>query len=157
MWSRKSQWVSPVQVVPKKTGFTVVANERNELVPMQVQNSWRVCIDYRRLNQATRKDHFPLSFIDQMLERLAGKSHYCFLDGFSVGAVLSQRVEKKSYVIAYASRTLDNTQANYTTTEKELLTIVLPSSSDATTMDCQPIRDDFPDELLYHLHGTEPC
>ena len=48
-----------------------------------MQNSWRVCIDYRRLNQETRKDHFPLPFIDQMLERLAGKSHYCFLDVFS--------------------------------------------------------------------------
>ncbi|RDX98236.1 Retrovirus-related Pol polyprotein from transposon 17.6, partial [Mucuna pruriens] len=50
---------------------------------MKIQNSWRVCIDYRRLNQATHKDHFPLPFIDQVLEKLAGKSHYCFLDGFS--------------------------------------------------------------------------
>ena len=40
------------------------------------------CIDYRKLNSTTRKDHFPLPFIDQMLERLAGHSHYCFLDGF---------------------------------------------------------------------------
>ncbi|XP_027364478.1 uncharacterized protein LOC113871585, partial [Abrus precatorius] len=78
-----STWVSPVQVVPKKSGLTVVKNEKDELIPTRVQNSWRVCIDYRRLNQATRKDHFPLPFIDQMLERLAGKSHYCFLDGFS--------------------------------------------------------------------------
>nr|GEV05592.1 reverse transcriptase domain-containing protein [Tanacetum cinerariifolium] len=44
---------------------------------------WRVCIDYRKLNEATRKDHFPLSFMDQMLERLAGNEYYCFLDGFS--------------------------------------------------------------------------
>ena len=78
-----SEWVSPVQVVPKKSGITVVANEKNELVPTRVQNSWRVCIDYRRLNQATRKDHYPLPFIDQMLERLAGKSHFCFLDGYT--------------------------------------------------------------------------
>jgi len=75
--------VSLVQVVPKKTGLTVVKNENNELILTRVQNSWRVCIDYRRLNQASRKDHFPLPFIDQMLERLAGKSHYCFLNGFS--------------------------------------------------------------------------
>jgi len=73
--------VSLVQVVPKKTGLTVIKNEKDELIPTRVQNSWRVCIDYRRLNQATRKDHFPLPFIDQMLERLAGKSHYSFLDG----------------------------------------------------------------------------
>ncbi|KAM2151479.1 hypothetical protein ACFX1R_045920 [Malus domestica] len=67
-----SRWVSPVQVVPKKLGVTVVKNEENELVPTRIQTSWRVCIDYRKLNATTRKDHFPLSFIDQMLERLAG-------------------------------------------------------------------------------------
>ncbi|GKB58781.1 reverse transcriptase domain-containing protein [Tanacetum coccineum] len=44
---------------------------------------WRVCIDYRKLNEATHKDHFPLPFMDQMLERLAGNEYYCFLDGFS--------------------------------------------------------------------------
>ena len=78
-----SQWVSPVQVVPKKTGLTVIKNEKDdELIPTRVQNSWRVCIDYMRLKQVTRKNHFPLPFINQMLEHLAGKSHYCFLDGF---------------------------------------------------------------------------
>ena len=57
-------WVSPIQVVPKKYGITVIKNERNELIPTRVQNNWRVCIDYIRLNQATRKDQFPLPFID---------------------------------------------------------------------------------------------
>ncbi|RDY00241.1 Retrovirus-related Pol polyprotein from transposon 17.6, partial [Mucuna pruriens] len=78
-----SQWVSHVQVVPKKSGMTVMKNQQDELVPIRIQNSWRVCIDYRRLNQETRKNHFPLPFIDQVLEKLSGKSHYCFLDGFS--------------------------------------------------------------------------
>lgn len=78
-----SEWVSPIHVVPKKTGLTVVENKEGELVPTRVQNGWTVCIDYRKLNAATRKDHFPLPFIDQMLERLAGRSHYCFLDGYS--------------------------------------------------------------------------
>ncbi|GKF00132.1 reverse transcriptase domain-containing protein, partial [Tanacetum coccineum] len=36
-----------------------------------------------KLNDVTRKDHFPLPFKDQMLERLAGNEYYCFLDGFS--------------------------------------------------------------------------
>nr|GEW41178.1 reverse transcriptase domain-containing protein [Tanacetum cinerariifolium] len=78
-----SPWVSPVHCVPKKGGFTVVANEENELIPTRLVTEWRVCIDYRKLNEATRKDHFPLPFMDQMLERLAGNEYYCFLDGFS--------------------------------------------------------------------------
>ena len=78
-----SAWVSPTQVVPKKGGMTVVENEKNELIPTRTITGWRVCIDYRRLNVATRKDHFPLPFIDQMLERLSGQQFYCFLDGFS--------------------------------------------------------------------------
>ncbi|CAN6576793.1 unnamed protein product [Malus baccata var. baccata] len=78
-----SKWVSPVQCIPKKSRVTVVANAENELVPTRIQTGLRVCIDYRKLNAATRKDHFPLSFIDQMLERLAGYAFYCFLDGYS--------------------------------------------------------------------------
>jgi hypothetical protein len=78
-----SKWVSPIHVVPKKAGLTVVTNKDNELVPTRIQSGWRVCIDYRKLNAATRKDHFPLPFIDQMVERLAGHEYYCFLDGYS--------------------------------------------------------------------------
>nr|GEW18090.1 reverse transcriptase domain-containing protein [Tanacetum cinerariifolium] len=78
-----SPWVSPVHCVPKKGGFTVVENEENELIPTRLVTGWRVCIDYQKLNEATRKDHFPLPFMDQMLERLAGNEYYCFLDGFS--------------------------------------------------------------------------
>ncbi|GKC56873.1 reverse transcriptase domain-containing protein, partial [Tanacetum coccineum] len=78
-----SPWVSPVHCVPKKGGMTVVTNEDNELIPTRLVTGWRVCIDYRKLNDATRKDHFPLPFMDQMLERLARNEFYCFLDGFS--------------------------------------------------------------------------
>ena len=59
-----SNWVSPIQVVPKKGGMTVVKNENNELIPTKTVIGWRVCIDYRKLKNATRKDHFPLPFID---------------------------------------------------------------------------------------------
>nr|GEY87911.1 reverse transcriptase domain-containing protein [Tanacetum cinerariifolium] len=76
-------WVSPVHCVPKKGGFTVVENEDNELIPTRLVMGWRVCIDYRKLNEATQKDHFPLPFMDRMLKRLAGNQYYCFLDGFS--------------------------------------------------------------------------
>nr|GEU36161.1 reverse transcriptase domain-containing protein [Tanacetum cinerariifolium] len=59
------------------------ANEENELISTRLVTGWRVCIDYRKLNEATRKGHFPLPFMDQMLERLAGNEYYCFLYGFS--------------------------------------------------------------------------
>ncbi|XP_042028517.1 uncharacterized protein LOC121782529 [Salvia splendens] len=78
-----SEWVSPVQCVPKKGGITVTVNEKNEVLATRLVNSWRVCMDYRKLNTATRKDHFPLPFLDQLLDRIAGYSHYCFLDGYS--------------------------------------------------------------------------
>jgi len=77
-----SQCVSPVQIVPKKSRVTVVTNENNELVPTHVQTGWRVCIDYKKLNSMTRKAHFSLPFIDQMLESLACHAYYSFLDGY---------------------------------------------------------------------------
>jgi hypothetical protein len=59
----------------------VVKNDKNELIPQRTVTRWRMCIDYRKLNKATKKDHFPLSFIDEMLERLANHTYFCFLDG----------------------------------------------------------------------------
>ncbi|CAN6586229.1 unnamed protein product [Malus baccata var. baccata] len=176
-----SRWVSPVQCVPKKSGVTVVTNAENELVPQRIQTGWRVCIDYRKLNTTTRKDHFTLPFIDQMLERLAGFYRrfikdfskiaqplcrllqkevafeftkectasfnqlkellttapiivppdwslpfelMCDASDYALGAVLGQRKDKKPHVIYYASRTLNDAQLNYSTTEKELIAVV---------------------------------
>ena len=78
-----SSWVSPTQVVPKKSGITVVKNDEGELIPTRLTTGWRVCIDFRKLNAVTKKDHFPLPFLDQVLERVAGHDYYCFLDGYS--------------------------------------------------------------------------
>jgi hypothetical protein len=78
-----SEWVSPLQVVPKKGGMTIICNEKNELIPQRTITGWRMCIDYRKLNKATRKDHFPLPFTDEMLERLANHSFFYYLDGYS--------------------------------------------------------------------------
>nr|GEX02545.1 DNA-directed DNA polymerase [Tanacetum cinerariifolium] len=77
-----SPWVSTIHCVPKKGRITIVENENNKLIPTRLVTRWRVCIDYRKLNDATHKDHFPLPFMDQMLERLTGNEFYCFLDGF---------------------------------------------------------------------------
>ena len=78
-----SPWVSPTQVVPKKSRITVVQNDKREDVSTRLTTGWRVCIDYRRLNAVTMKDHFPLPFIDQVLERVSRHHFYCFLDGYS--------------------------------------------------------------------------
>ena len=67
-----STWVSPTQVVPKKSRVTTVHNERGEEVPTRLTSGWRVCIDYWRLNEVARKYHFPLPFMDQLLERIYG-------------------------------------------------------------------------------------
>ncbi|XP_035837052.1 uncharacterized protein LOC118484986 [Helianthus annuus] len=236
-----SPWVSPTQVVPKKGGMTVIMNEKNELIPSRTVTGWRVCIDYRKLNDATRKDHFPLPFIDQMMLKRCietnlmlnwEKCHFMVTEGivlghkvsregievdrakidtisrlppptsvksvrsflghagfyrrfikdfskitrpmtrllekdvpfvfdeecikafdflkeklvsapilvspdwslpfelmcdasdYAVGAVLGQRVDKHFHPIYYASKTLNDAQENYTTTEKELLAVV---------------------------------
>ncbi|CAN6695194.1 unnamed protein product [Malus baccata var. baccata] len=176
-----SRWVSPIQCVPKKSGVKIVANADNVLVPTRIQTGWRVCIDYRKLNATTRKDHFALPFLDQMLERLAGFyrrfikdfskiaqplcrllqkevsfefneaceqafNHLkdlltttpiitppdwsipfelmCDASDYALGVVLGQRKNKQPHVIYYASRTLNDAQLNYSTTEKELLAVV---------------------------------
>jgi hypothetical protein len=77
-----SEWARPVQVMLKKGGMTVIHNEKNELIPQWNVTGWRMCIDYRKVNKAIRKDHFPQPFIDEMLERLANHS-FCYLDGYS--------------------------------------------------------------------------
>ena len=69
-------------MVPKKGGFTIIRNEKKELISTRTVIGWRVCIDYRKLNTSIRKDHYLLPFIDQMLDRLTGHPHFCFLDGY---------------------------------------------------------------------------
>nr|GEY30259.1 reverse transcriptase domain-containing protein [Tanacetum cinerariifolium] len=99
-----SPWVSPIHCVPKKGGFTIVENEENELIPTRVVTGWHVCIYYHKFNEATRKDHFPIPFMDQMLERLAGNQYYCFLNGFSGYFQISvdpKDQEKTTFTYAY--------------------------------------------------------
>ena len=93
-------------MVPKKDGFTMITNERNELIPTIAVTGWRVCIDHKKFNTATRKDNFPLPFIDQMLDRLAGHLHFYFLDGYSGYNQISiapKDQEKTTFTCPYAT------------------------------------------------------
>ena len=92
-----STWESPTQVVPKKSGVTTVHNEKGEEIPTRLTTGWRVCIHYRRLNKVTQKDHFPLPFMDPLLERISGYPFYCLLDGYSGYSKLRllQRTKKR--------------------------------------------------------------
>ena len=78
-----SPWVSLIQIVPKKGGMTVVRIENNMLLPSRTVTGWRICNYYRKMNKATSKDHFPLHFLDQMMDRLAAHDYYYLLDGYS--------------------------------------------------------------------------
>ncbi|KAJ9565234.1 hypothetical protein OSB04_001200 [Centaurea solstitialis] len=99
-----SSCVSPIQCVPKKGGVTVITNEKNELIPTRTVTGWMICMNYRRLNKATQKDHFPLPFIDQMLDRLAGKEFYCFLDGYSrYNQIAPDDQEKTTFTCPYGT------------------------------------------------------
>ena len=93
-------------MVPKNGGFTVIKNEKNELIPTRTMTGWRVCIDYKKLNIATRKDHYSLPFIDQMLDKLVGHPHYCSLDGYSVYnhiAIAPEDQEKTTFTCPYGT------------------------------------------------------
>ena len=78
-----SPWVSLVHVVPKKAGITITTNDKGEEIQTRLPTKWQVFIDYRKLNAVTKKDHFPLSFIVQFLDKLSSQGFYCFLDGYS--------------------------------------------------------------------------
>ena len=101
-----SAWVSPVQVVPKKGGTTMIKTNNNILLPSRTVTGWRICIDYQKLNKVTRKDHFPLPFLDQMLDRLEGHEYYCFLDGYSGYnqiAIALEDQEKTTFTCPYGT------------------------------------------------------
>ena len=67
----------------RKGGITVVPNDKNKLIPQRIVIGYRMVVDFRKLNKATTKDHYPLPFVDQMLERLSKHTHFCFPYGYS--------------------------------------------------------------------------
>ncbi|GJZ81717.1 hypothetical protein Tco_0646711 [Tanacetum coccineum] len=102
-----SPWVNPVHCVPKKGGMTVVTKDENELVPTRLVTGWRVCIDYLKLNEATRKDHFPLSFMDQILERLGQKmNYYCssMVSRVTLKIPIDRKIRRRPYSLPHTER-----------------------------------------------------
>jgi hypothetical protein len=90
--------------VLKKGGLTVVKNEKNELIPQRTVTGWHMCIDNRKLNKATEKDHFPLPFIDEMLERLANHAYFCFLDGYSGKFLFTRMINTSQHLLGLIKR-----------------------------------------------------
>ncbi|XP_022004335.1 uncharacterized protein LOC110901879 [Helianthus annuus] len=164
-----SVWVSPVQVVPMKGDITVVPNDRNKLILTRTVTGWRVCIDYRKLNDAT--DECMKAF-KQLKQRLIEApilvapdwalpfEIMCDASDYAIGVVLGQPREKHFHPIYYANKTLHDAQENYTTTEKELLAVVyafdkfrsyLVLSKTIVYTDHAAIK------YLFSKQDTEPC
>jgi len=161
-----SSWVSLVHVVPKKGGMTVVANEKNELIPTRTVIGWRMCIDYRRLNTATRKDLVQLPFMDQMIKRLAGQAFYCFLGGYSGYnqiALAPEDQEKTAFTCpfgVFAYRRMPFGLCNAPTTFQRCMLSVF---SDMLEKNIEVFLDDFSvfgnsfDQCDFHLNDLKRC
>jgi len=80
----KATWLSPIVIVPKKNG------------------KLKICMDFRKLNAATKKDPYPLSFIDEMLNTITGYEAYSFFDGYSGYHQISIVLEEK-YKITFVT------------------------------------------------------
>ncbi|XP_022894115.1 uncharacterized protein LOC111408604 [Olea europaea var. sylvestris] len=149
------------EVVKVEGRITVVSNEKNELIPTKTVTGWRVCIDYCKLNATIRKDHFSLPFIDQMLERLAGHSHYCFFDeysGYNQIPVTPDDQEKITFTCPYgtfAYRRIPFGICNAPTTFQRCMMAIF---SDMVEKFIEIFMDDFSvfgssfDECLKHLN-----
>ena len=84
----------------------MIRTENNALLPYRPITRWRICIDYRKLNKATRKYHFPLPFLDQMLDLLARHEYYCFLDvysGYNQITISPKDQEKTTFTCLYGT------------------------------------------------------
>ncbi|XP_049399730.1 uncharacterized protein LOC125863764 [Solanum stenotomum] len=130
--SEYSKWVSLLQCVPKKRGITVVPNAKGELVPTRPVTGWKLYMDYQKLNSWTEKDHFPMPFMDQMLDRLSERGWYCLLDGYSGYNQISIAPEDQEKPLSLALMEhlhskechTDYCPAKFTVTEQELLAVV---------------------------------
>ena len=141
-----SSWVSLVQVVPKKVGTTVVINEKNELLLTRTFMGWRICIDCRRLNKVTIKDHFPLPFIDHMLDRLMGNEYFYFFDGYSGYnhiTIAPEDQEKTTFTCPYGTFTFRRTPFRLCNTPRTFQRCMMAIFLDMVENSIEVFMDDF--------------
>ncbi|GKB80868.1 reverse transcriptase domain-containing protein [Tanacetum coccineum] len=127
-----SSWVSPIHVIPKKRGMTVVLNDNNELIPSRMVTGWMLArCEETNLVLNLGKCHFMVKEGIVLGHKISGAGIEAdrakidvIANDFAVGAVLGQRIDGKFKPIYYASKTLNNAQEHYTTTESELLAVV---------------------------------
>ena len=151
-----SPWVSPVHAVLKKGGFTMIRNERNGSIPTRTVTRWRVCIDYRKLNIATRKDHSPLPFIDKMLDRLAGQPHFCFLDGYSGYNQISippEDKEKTTFTCPYDTFSFRRMSFRLCNAPATFQRCMMPMFSDLA----EEVMEIFMDDFIVYGSNFEHC
>ena len=141
-----SSWVSLVQVVPMIGGTIMIINEKNELLLTRTVTGWRICIDYRRLNKVTRKDHFPLPFIDQMLDRLVGNEYFCFLDGYlgyNQITIASEDQEKTTFTCPYGTFAFRRMPFGLCNAPGTFQRCMMPIFSDMVEKSIEVFMDDF--------------
>ncbi|PIN02788.1 DNA-directed DNA polymerase [Handroanthus impetiginosus] len=152
-----SSWVSLDQCVPKIGKIIVVPNMHNELIPTRMVTGWRVCMDYRKLNKVTRKDHFPLSFIDQMFDRLAGNEFYYFLNGYSGynQIAIAPEDQEKTRSLVLLLQEFDLEIRDRKGTENQIADHLSKLESPAKTDESNLISDNFPDEQLLAIVASD--
>ena len=138
--------MSLVQVVPKKGGMMVVKNENSELIPTRIVSKQRICIDYMKLNKATWNDHFPLPFIDQILDWLAGPEYYCFLNGYSEYnqiVIVPENQEKTTFTCPYDTFTFRRMPFGLCNAPGTFQRCVMPIFSNMVERIIEVFMDDF--------------
>ena len=128
--------------------MTVITNENNELIPTRTVTGWLVSMDYRKLNKATRKYHFPLPFIDQMLKRLAGHAFYCFLDGqsgYNQIEIAREDQEKTTFTCPYETFSFKRMSFGLCNALANFQRFMMMISSDMVVKFIEIFMDDFSD------------
>ena len=101
-----SKLVNPVHSIPKHGGITTIQNDKDEVLPSRTITEYKMCVDFRKLNKITIKEHQPLPFMEQIIDRITSNSYYCILDansGFSQIQIHPEDQEKTTFTCPYGT------------------------------------------------------